>query len=204
MEITIDSVWIMVIFLSVISLMLIKKVMDFDKKLKRLNVPVVEARIAQAIMQINQANEAITNAICQAQNIHEETDAYYQRIKYILDHSGWTAVRLQNLSNAIKEIGEGTNDTHITLELEADNPNLNAPGESKKSESLGAQEMENEKKTKESNNQIDDELDEILDADPDKPIYSKKDLDFAVEYHRLLYFCGGVGTGIVFCWFVIH
>ena len=184
--------------------MLIKKVMDFDKKLKRLNVPVIEARIAQAIMQINQANEAITNAVCQAQNIHEETDAYYQRIKYILDHSGWTAVRLQNLSNAIKEIGEGTNDTHITLELEADNPNPNAPGESKKSESLGAQEMENEKKTEESNNQIDDELDEILDADPDKPIYSKKDLDFAVEYHRLIYFCGGVGTGIVFCWFVIH
>jgi hypothetical protein len=185
--------------------MLIKKVMDFDKKLKRLNVPVIEGRIAQAIMQINQANEAITNAVCQAQNIHEETDAYYQRIKYILDHSGWTAVRLQNLSNAIKEIGEGTNDTHITLELEADNPNLNAPGESKKSESLGAQEMEskNEKKTEDSN-QIEDDLDKIIDADPDEPIYSKKDLDFAVEYHRLIYFCGGVGTGIVFCWFVIH
>jgi hypothetical protein len=156
MEITIDSVWIMVIFLSVISLMLIKKVMDFDKKLKRLNVPVIEGRIAQAIMQINQANEAITNAVCQAQNIHEETDAYYQRIKYILDHSGWTAVRLQNLSNAIKEIGEGTNDTHITLELEADNPNPNALGESKKSESAGAEEK----------NQMDEKTEEAIIKKP--------------------------------------
>jgi hypothetical protein len=49
-----------------------------------------------------------------------------------------------------------------------------------------------------------DDLDKIIDADPDEPIYSKKDLDFAVGFHRLVYFCGGVGTGILFCWFVTH
>jgi uncharacterized phage infection (PIP) family protein YhgE len=141
MEITVDPMWIVVAILVVISLLLLKRVSDLNKKLKRLNVPVLESKIAQSVYQITQATEQLNAAMIQSQNIHDETDAYYQRIKYILDHSGWTAVRLQNLSNAIREVGEGTNDTHITLEIEADNPNLNAPGESKKSESAGAQEI---------------------------------------------------------------
>lgn len=210
MEITVDPMWIAVVFLAVISLLLLKRVSDLNKKLKRLNVPVLEAKIAQTVYQISQATEQLNAAMCQAQNIHDETDAYYQRIKYILDHSGWTAVRLQNLSNAIREVGEGTNDTHITLEIEADNPNLNAPGESKKSESAGAEYIiaktsqtdDDEEKTEEKT--IEDDLYEIAYADPDKPISSKNDLDLAVEFHSLLYFCGGVGTGIIFCWFVTH
>ena len=203
MEVTIDPLWAVIMILFGIVLLLAKQVYNFNKKLKRLNVPVVESRVAQVVYQIAQATENLNNAMIQSQNIQEETNAYYQRIKYILDHSGWTAVRLQNLSNAIREVGEGTNDTHITLEIEADNPNPIAPGESKKSESLGAQEMEsNDQKPSQTDDE--DELDEIDDADPDKPIYSKKDLDFAVGFHRLVYFCGGVGTGILFCWFVTH
>jgi hypothetical protein len=74
-------------------------------------------------------------------NVRSEAEEYYKRVKYILDNSGWTAVRLQNLTNAIKEIGEGK-DTHVTFELEADSPNLNAPGELSQSESLGAEEKQ--------------------------------------------------------------
>lgn len=203
MEITIDPLWAVIMVLFGIVLLLAKQVYNFNKKLKRLNVPVVESRVAQVVYQIAQATENLNNAMIQSQNIQEETNAYYQRIKYILDHSGWTAVRLQNLSNAIREVGEGTNDTHITLEIEADNPNPIAPGESKKSESAGAEYMI-AKTSQTDDDEEEDDLDEIDDADPDKPIYSKKDLDFAVEYHRLVYFCGGVGTGIIFCWFVTH
>ena len=207
MEVTIDPLWAVIMVLFGIVLLLAKQVYNFNKKLKRLNVPVVEARVAQVVYQIAQATENLNNAMIQSQNIQEETNAYYQRIKYILDHSGWTAVRLQNLSNAIREVGEGTNDTHITLEIEADNPNQNAPGESKKSESAGAEYIipkPNQTNDDEEEETIEDELADIEDADPDEPIYSKKDLDFAVGFHRLVYFCGGVGTGIIFCWFATH
>lgn len=189
MEITVDPMWIVVAFLVVISLLLLKRVSDLNKKLKRLNVPVLESKIAQTVYQITQATEQLNAAMIQSQNIHDETDAYYQRIKYILDHSGWTAVRLQNLSNAIREVGEGTNDTHITLEIEADNPNLNAPGESKKSESTGAEEQKQEEINDQKPNQTDDEADE---EDPDEEGFK-----IISRVARILYFVGGMLMGML-------
>jgi hypothetical protein len=134
-----------------------------------MNVQGIEARIAQAVYSINSAHQTLGDNLTEIDNIREETIAYYQRIKYILDHSGWTAVRLQNLSKAIQEIGEGQEDTHVTIELEADNPNPNAPGESKKSESTGAEqnptmtEMDPQQKNEESETPplTDEEMDTV-------------------------------------------
>ena len=155
MEITINPVWIVIVLLVIVVLMLIKKIMNLDHKLKRLNTPVVEQRIAQSIYALNSAHETLVNDLAEISNIKEESEEYFKRVKYILDHSGWTAIRLQNLTNAIKEIGEGQ-DTHVTFELEADNPNPNAPGESKKSESSGAEEK----------NQTDEKTDEEIIKKP--------------------------------------
>ena len=186
-SITINPILILIVVLVIGLVYSIHRINKLEKRLKLMNVQGIEARIAQAVYSINSAHQTLGDNLTEIDNIREETIAYYQRIKYILDHSGWTAVRLQNLSKAIQEIGEGQEDTHVTIELEADNPNPNAPGESKKSESTGAEqnptmtEMDPQQKNEES----------------ETPPLPDEDIKNIGRFGKLVYFSSGMGIGML-------
>ena len=138
-QITVSTSTIVIALLFFFVIYLISKIRKIERQMKLMNTKAVEQRLAQAIFSLNSAHQTLAENLTLIDNVKTESEEYYKRVKYILDHSGWTAVRLENLTKAIQEIGQGE-DTHITLELEAESPNPNAPGELNQSLSAGAEE----------------------------------------------------------------